>query len=474
VRSAQASDELISDPLYPRLKQHVLGSTGLAYYEDKDTDLAQRITGRLACLGLRDCSGYLNMLCEPLRGPAELDALIAAITIGETYFFRHQEHFDSLRDLVLPGLAARNREHRSLRIWSAGCADGPEPYSLAILLKREMARQFSGWQTTILGTDINRHCLARAREGKFEEWAFRSTPEDVRHSCFQSDGKRWGILPEYREGVSFQYHNLVEHAFPSLVNNLRRFDLVVCRNVMIYFEADRMRKMILQFYDCLAPGGWLLVGPTEPNMTFFSSFRTVNAPGVTLYQKPEQTVPAPSPVLSAPVPLSHAAGARPAPCCSSGSIRPPKSNLDSASPRALSEVRRHADRGAWENAATCCEELLKKDPRNSQAHFYYGLILDQMQRGPDAERSLRRAIELDRQSVLPHYYLGLFLQSHSDLREAAPGGAARGEAARLFERVLELLNHRSDADVFADADGMTAAELKNLVKMHIETLGEHG
>jgi chemotaxis protein methyltransferase CheR len=87
-----------------------------------------------------------------------------------------------------------------------------------------------------------------------------------------------------------------------------------------------------------------------------------------------------------------------------------------------------------------------------------------MQRGPEAKRSLRRAIELDRQSVLPHYYLGLFLQSHGDLRDAA----------RLFERVLELLNHRRDADVFTDADGMTAAELKNLVKMHIETLEEHG
>ena len=464
MKSAQAYDELIGDPMYPRLKQHVVGSTGLAYYEDKDIELAQRIGGRLTCLGLRDCSDYLNMLSEPLRGPAELDALIAAITIGETYFFRHQEHFDSLRDLVLPHLIARNREHRCLRVWCAGCADGPEPYSLAILLKREMARDFGGWQATILGTDINRHCLVRAREGKFEEWAFRSTPEDVRRSCFQSDGKRWGILPEYREGVSFQYHNLVEHAFPSLVNDLCKFDLIVCRNVMIYFEADRMRKMILQFYDCLAPGGWLLVGPTEPNMTFFSSFRTVNAPGVTLYQKPEQAVsaPLPEPVVSSPLPLFQATGARPAPC------RPPQGNVDSASTQALSEVRRQADRGAWESAATCCEELLKKDRQNSQVHFYYGLILDQMQRGPEAERSLRRAIELDRQSVLPPYYLGLFLQSHGDLCEA------RGEAARLFERVLELLNHRRDADVFADADGMTAAELKKLVKMHIETPGEHG
>jgi chemotaxis protein methyltransferase CheR len=106
--------------------------------------------------------------------------------------------------------------------------------------------------------------------------------------------------------------------------------------------------------------------------------------------------------------------------------------------------------------------LLKKDNRNSRAHFYYGLVLDQMQRGAEAERSLRSAIALDRQPVLPHYCLGLFLQSRGHLPQAA----------RSFENVLKLLNLCSDADIFADADGITAAELKNLVGMHIETLRE--
>ncbi len=283
--------DLVRDPLYLPLKEHVIGSTGLAYYEDKDTQLAERISGRLGQLALPDCTSYLKLLTDPVCGPAELDALIVEITIGETSFFRHREHFDALRDVVLPRLIARNRENRSLRFWCAGCADGPEPYSLAILQKREMAEQLRGWQNTILGTDINRLCLARARDGEFEEWAFRSTPEEVRRNCFRREGKRWHLLPEYREGVSFQYHNLAENAFPSLVNNIAAFDLIVCRNVMIYFGPDRMRKMILRFYDCLAPGGWLLVGPAEPNMTFFKPFLTVNAPGVTLYQKPEQSAP---------------------------------------------------------------------------------------------------------------------------------------------------------------------------------------
>ena len=139
-------------------------------------------------IGAHDCASYLDLLRDPFRGPSELDELIAEVTIGETYFFRHREHFDALRDLVLPDLIVRNRATRRLRIWSAGCADGPEPYSLAILLKREMAGQLPGWDVTIVGTDINRLSLARAREGKFEEWAFLSTPPGSERRVF-SEGR---------------------------------------------------------------------------------------------------------------------------------------------------------------------------------------------------------------------------------------------------------------------------------------------
>jgi tetratricopeptide (TPR) repeat protein len=127
-------------------------------------------------------------------------------------------------------------------------------------------------------------------------------------------------------------------------------------------------------------------------------------------------------------------------------------------------VRRHADRGAWDHAAHCCEELLQQDDNNSTVHFYHGLVLDQMQRRLEAERALRRAIELDRQSVLPQYYLGLFLESAGDLRHAA----------QSFENVLKLLSVRRDAYIFADADGITVAELRKLVAMHIDALRERG
>ena len=192
------SDALVDDPSYPRLKEHLVECTGLTYYADKDTDFARRVGRRLATTGVADCASYFDLLHDPLRGPAELDALIAEIAIGETYFFRHREHFAALRDHVVPDLLSRNRLTRCLRIWCAGCADGPEPYSLAILLRSEMADQISGWDVTILGTDINRHSLARAREGRYAEWALRATPEEVRQQCFSKEGTFWSLAPEYR------------------------------------------------------------------------------------------------------------------------------------------------------------------------------------------------------------------------------------------------------------------------------------
>src|SRR5260370_14405526 len=343
-----------------------------------------------------------------------MDKLIAEITIGETYFFRHQEHFDALRNQVLPDLISRNRAKRSLRIWCAGCADGPEPYSLAILLKREMAHQFAGWEVTILGTDINRRCLARARGGKFEPWALRSVSEDLKHACFLREGQLWCIAPEYKEWVSFQYHNLAEDHYPSLLNNLSAFDLIVCRNVMIYFGPDLMRRMIRQFHESLVPGAWLLVGPSEPNMTCVTSSRTVNAPRVTLYQKhnqPAPSLPAPDASRSDTRPSNNGTEAwlmlsHPPPLARPSSAAGPPN--ERAAPT-LADVRHHADRGAWKDAARCCGELLEKDNLNSRVHFYHGLVLEQMRRHAEAEQSLRRAISLDRKCGLSPCYFEVFL-----------------------------------------------------------------
>lgn len=457
-------DPLFSDPLYPRLKEYLIESTGLAYYADKDADLARRIRRRLAAFGFEDCASYLELLRDPIRGPAETDALINEITIGETYFFRHREHFDALRDVVLPNLIARDTGQRRLRIWCAGCADGAEPYSLSILLRRELAHLLLGWEVSILGTDINRQLLSIAREGRYEQWSLRSTPDQLRRECFEGSGKQWTIAPEYKTGVSFQFHNLVEDVLPPQFNDSFAFDLLICRNVMIYFGPMLMRRVVRRFHDCLAPGGWLLVGPSEPNMTHFTSFRAVNAPGVTLYQKPGCAVPefteeVSSPEVSFPDLAPQLAPLPEIPMPETmelSAIGPP---TDRALPT-LADLRQRADQGDWENAARCGKQLIECDNLNALAHFHYALVLEQMGDFVESERSLRRAIYLDRQAVLAHYHLALLLRSRGDLRQAE----------RYFHNALNLLAAMAGDAILADADGITAIELRKLAQTQIENL----
>src|SRR5262245_54755292 len=222
----------LSDPHFSELKTYVLNHTGLWYYADKDEDFASRIERRFHTVGIRRCAEYLRLLHNEPDGSREMDDLVGELTIGETYFFRQVEHFHILRDRILPELIKRNSQTRRLRIWSAGCATGAEPYSVAILLELDFADQIAGWDIAIIGTDINSEFLARARAARYAQWAFRTTPEWIKMRCFEHQGSSWVLRPEFSRHVWFQYHNLASDTHPPGLPALP-FDLILCRNVTI-------------------------------------------------------------------------------------------------------------------------------------------------------------------------------------------------------------------------------------------------
>ena len=476
----ELSPSLTSDPLHSRLKDFVITATGLTYYADRDEDLAQRIGRRLSKLGLHDCTSYLQVLQDKHSGESEFDALVKELTIGETYFFRHREQFDALRDMVLPDIIQRKRDSRRLRIWSAGCATGPELYSIAILLKRDLADLVEGWDVSILGTDINREFLARAIEGRYDEWAFRDCPEDLKRDCFSRNGKYWELAAEYKRGVFFQYHNLVKHPFPSLLHNLSAFDFILCRNVMIYFSREIIPKLVGQFRDCLVEGGWFLVGHAEPNAEIYQTFRAINAPGSTLYQKigpqaaeservttvaecwlPPNVEPYELPACPATPLITNLDFALPQPedIPAARESNAPPLQPEVGEPE-LTAVRLLANQGDVEAAARSCQLLLETQNLNPLVHFYYALVQEQMGLHAETERSLRRAIYLERNFVLAHYYLAVCLQKKGD----------RSGAARSFQNVLQLLARMDASETFAEGDGITVADLNELAEMNLNVL----
>jgi len=466
---------LSADPEYPRLKDYFIANTGLAYYIDKDEQLAAHLAKRIAVLGLTDCASYMRLLqSDEIDGP-ELDKLIATVTIGETFFFRHHEAFDALRDVVFPDLIRRNQSVRKLRIWSAGCSIGAEPYSIAILLKREFGHLLSDWDVSIIATDINRDFLDRARMGKYEVWAFRSVPEDIKEACFSKSGSYWVIDPQYKEWISFQYHNLVKDPCPSLRNHIDGFDLILCRNVTIYFNQQTVCNLVQELHFSLPPNGWLLVGHSEPNVDVYRSFSAVNLPGAVLYQKASKEPAAPSrsapepftfvpqpftlpPIPEAPIPLPP--GLAPAhPILRERKTEILCTTALSRSPD-LATIQQIADQGDLEKAAQCCEQLLEREKLNPVAHFYYALVLEQMGRRRETQESLRRAIYLDRSFIVAHYYLGLIQQRMADPKQAL----------RCFRNALNLLaDLKADQPILA-ADVFSVADLRQLTQMHIDAL----
>lgn len=452
---------LLSDPYFSRLKSLVIEVTGMAFYADKDNDLALIVSDRMSQCGVKGCALYLERL-QADKG--EMEALVAELTIGETYFFRHMEQFQALRQVVLPDILERNAGTRRLRIWSAGCATGPEPYTLAIMLKREFGARIEGWHVSILGTDINQKFLTRAREGRYDHWAFRATPEQILRECFEPVGKQWQIKPEYKSLVSFQYHNLTQNRFPSIVDNIAGFDIIICRNVVIYFSPETVADLVPRFHDTLVEGGWLVMGHAEPSMDLFRQFRTVTFPGAVLFQRqdasafvePARLAPAPLPPM--PLPARPTPVRRPLPVTKPQPVAVPSATLDNPP---LDHLRTLADQGRWDEALAACDQLLRHEVLDWRVHYLHALIQEQVGDAEACEAGLRRAIYLERRAVMAHYHLGLFL-----LRKDDADGARRS-----FRNVLTLLVDQPEDSVVDEGETLTAGQMRETVAMHMKLLG---
>ena len=291
----------------------------------------------------------------------------------------------------------------------------------------------------ILGTDINRTFLAQARRRTVRRLGASRHAARSGELVLFPIRQRLGDPPRFRRRVSFEYHNLVQHPYPSLQDDQASFDLILCRNVMIYFSQEMNRGIIGRFRECLADDGWLVVGHAESNIELFQDFETVNTPDAVLYRKtaslpPMVTVPA---TTTVPTLARHR-----------------------LQPLALphNEVRIEASCDDWHDATDRFREQMTRRPLNPEGHFRYALMLQQRGRLSEAEQSLRRAIYLDRGFVLAHYYLGLLLKRRSEL----------SGARRCFRNALRLLEPIDQRAVFPEAEGIDASTLTELTRMHFE------
>jgi chemotaxis protein methyltransferase CheR len=256
--------------------------------------------------------GFATRLESLPETDPEVQAFIGQMVVGETSFFRNQAQFAALAETVLPDLIDARREsgRRRLRIWSAGCATGEEPYSIAILLTA-LIPDWREWDIRIFATDINPFALRRADDALYSDWSFRGADPTLVERYFTRVSKLRKLTHPCKQLVSFRRQNLAVAAIPAPDFGLVDLDIIVCRNVTIYFDRELTERLAAGFFEALRPGGWLIVGHTEPDTSIYRDFETVDFPDTIFYrrsvadreQRPPDT-PEPAPVVrAAPAPV---------------------------------------------------------------------------------------------------------------------------------------------------------------------------
>jgi chemotaxis protein methyltransferase CheR len=410
--------------------------------------------------------------------------LLDEVTIPETHFFRNPPQIRALRQHVLPELMRQAAGRRTLRIWSAGCSTGEEPYTIAMLV-RELIPANAGWDVQIIATDISTRALTAAKAGKYRERSFVMTDPIDRQRFFvlDAESRAYVVRPEVRDLVEFRHHNLVADAPPFEPGEA---DLVLCRNVTIYFDRDTTKRLMMRMHTTLRDGGYLFLGHAETLWQISTDFSLVSLGDAFLYRRQpddgerRQVLPdrrtedelrptkadrrrGPSdrrrlaiprrrseslPTIDTPVPQPL----------------PPTPDRDP-----LVAVRSAVADGRYDEAADLAGEVVQATPLRAEAYYLHGLALGNLGRDTDALVVLRKAVYLDPDDGFAHFLLAGALERLGE--HVAASRSYRAAAATLGERPADA--------VAPELGGRSVAELASVCEQlaaRAETLarGGHG
>lgn len=395
-----------------------------------------------------DSLGLGDMLRAMDGNDSSLQLVARILTVGETYFFRHPPQLKRLEVAVLPEIL-QSGPPRELLVWSAGCSTGEEAYTLALLLG-EWMKDRPGWRFQVLGTDINARSLDIAREGIYTAWSFRSAPEELVDRGFEREGEFYRVRDEWRERVRFEVFNLAHPAALPSPLLAGPPDIIVCRNVLIYFSSQVIGQ-VLKFFDSqLGENGWLLVGPSEsPSVPRLSRFRAADRETAGFFRT--RPMPAPSVFTPRVGQMSHGASlltaalrplpAESGPAAPGAPVTAPDDGAEepapvltrglpstdgemeavprpqTRSPRdVLGQAWELANRGSSREALETLEEVIGIPGPLPECFLLKGLLEKELGRSSDARESFRKALFLDWNLIPAHYHLARMASTEGQAR----------------------------------------------------------
>jgi chemotaxis protein methyltransferase CheR len=440
-----------TDTLFPEVLAVVAARSGMVFAANRLVEAEIGIARAMKEARAADLGTYLQLL---RRSPPAIDRLVDELTVGETHFMRDPAQMDLLRGTILPALLPR-RTAAPIQAWSAGCSTGEEAYSIAILMEQALP----GVPASILGTDLSLLALAKARAAAYSSWSMRGVDATFLADYFRTQGPSSVLVDRIRTKVRFHQLNLVGSSSYA-VAGAAGMDLVLCRNVLIYFDRETAGRIAARLFASLAEGGVLLTAGADMFLGSFAPFEVEVTQAGLVYRRPRRprfTGAAPDPAAALPdvavrpgedlAPVAAPAPAPPLP-------RPP--DAEELYAAVSGEANEHGAEGAEKAARAASQQF----PLDAPLHYLRATLLVTLGRHDEAEIAVSRAIYLDRSLAVAHFLLGTVLGRRGET------GAAR----RAFRNAHELSAAQPAAQALAAGHGERAADLAAAAASEIERL----
>lgn len=462
----------LTDESLLQLSNHLAQHMGINFSAERFSDLKAKMTALADAFEFDEMEEFATWLLSDKLSREQIELLADFLTVGETYFFRDPKSFLVLENEIFPQLIEARQKTRFMRIWSAACCTGEEPYSIAMLLKR-MIPDADNWQINILGTDINPTFLERAVEGLYGDWSFRAAPDSYKERFFKPKKNKFQIDAQIKKMVHFEWMNLAE--LECLDDpNYSSMDIIFCRNVLIYFSQEHATKIITSLSKCLIPDGYLFVGPNELTANDDRSYHSLHRNGAIVLQKanriadaePHRTTQFGSSETASVLEISDVDSHKKIPTLEEAQARYDQALYQEAVELLLLRCKNGGDFSTMvllaksfanhsdlKSALKWCDQAIKVNRLNAATHYLRATILQEQGANSEAIHSLKQALLMDSSFVLAEFNLGILLKHAGNLRDAQ----------KHFKATLKLLGSYEDNEILPESEGTTASGMRVII-----------
>jgi chemotaxis protein methyltransferase CheR len=491
------------------LKNLIYDKSGMHLEGTRLSNFCSVLSNRMQLLGVDSANQYYNFLLFHPEGRAEIEELLSEITINETYFFRNSLHFSALKDHILTK-HIKDREDGIIRIWSAGCSTGEEPYSIAMVVM-DLVNNHKDVKIEILGTDVDKSALEKARTGLYKRRALRCTEEPYISRYFNKNTDSFEVCDRLKNIVKFEYLNLMDTNYPK--PSTGKWDIIFCRNVFIYFDRKSVQRVADNFYDSLSDEGYLFIGHSETLDGISRRFYPVEIADTFIYVK--DSIPAlevNSLVITEPTTSQKSKTKNNLSRTIKNekrseiektrdnktervskpviSIKHGQSNLEAIYEKAselfengkddeaLTEIKTYiesrpqdakghllagkiyADKGIYEHSVSAFEESIKLDPLLTEAHYLLGVIYQKLGEVEKAIDEFKKSAYIDQNCALTHFSLACLYQSKNMDRDAL----------REYKNAVRILERFEEGQIVRFSGGYTVKLLTQMCEKNIVDL----